>query len=102
MKLISVKPSKVKDKKLVATFCKCKDGKNKCEDKDKVHINFGSATSQTYAEGASEEKKEAYLARHKVNENWNEINPASLSRYILWSAKSIEQGVKNFMKKFKC
>ena len=62
-------------------------------------IQFGSKGSKTYAEGASEEKRDAYLARHRVNENWSKVNPGSLSRYVLWSAKSIKQGIKNFNQK---
>jgi hypothetical protein len=39
MKLIKVEQTpKSDDKKLIATFCKCKDGKAMCKDKDKVKI----------------------------------------------------------------
>lgn len=74
-------------KKLVAIF-------------DNKTIKFGSKGSKTFAEGASKEKQQAYLARHRVLENFNKIGPASLSRYVLWSAPSISQGIKNFKKKF--
>ena len=88
MKLLSIKPTPPTDpKKYIATF-------------DSKTIKFGSKGSKTYAEGASKEKQEAYLARHRVNENWNAINPGSLSRYVLWSAPSITGGIKNFKKKF--
>lgn len=64
-------------------------------------IHFGSETSQTYVEGASEDKRKAYIARHKVNENWNEINAGSLSRYILWGdSRSIKINLENYKKKF--
>lgn len=64
-------------------------------------IHFGSETSQTYVEGASEDKKKAYIARHKVNENWNEINSGSLSRYILWGdSRSIKINLENYKKRF--
>jgi len=89
MKLINVTRTPQGDpKKLIAHF---DDGRK---------IKFGSKNSNTYAEGASREKQQAYLARHRINENWSSINPGSLSRFVLWSAPSIEQGVKNFKKKF--
>ena len=66
----------------------------------KKSIKFGQKGSQTFAEGASKEKQQAYLARHRVNEDWNKINAGSLSRYVLWSAPSIASGIKNFKNKF--
>jgi len=64
-------------------------------------IHFGSKSSVTYVEGASEEKKKAYIARHTVNENWNEINPGSLSRFILWGdSRSIRTNLENYKKRF--
>jgi len=65
-------------------------------------IHFGSESSQTFVEGATKEKREAYIARHKVNENWNEINPGSLSRFILWGdSRSIRTNLENYKKRFK-
>jgi hypothetical protein len=84
-------------KKLVAVFCQC-EGKTKCLPEDRKRIQFGSKVSTTFAEGASEQKKDAYLARHKVNEDWTKVNAGALSRWILWSAKSIKQGIANFKK----
>jgi len=64
-------------------------------------VHFGSEGSKTYVEGASEEKKNAYISRHKVNENWNQINPGSLSRYILWGdSRSIRTNLENYKKRF--
>jgi hypothetical protein len=102
MKLVDVSPAPAgSSKKLVASFCECK-GKSKCAPEDRKKISFGSSVSTTFAEGASEEKKNAYLARHKVNEDWTKPNAGSLSRWILWSAKSIRQGIANFKKNVKC
>ena len=88
MKLLTIKQTSQGDpKKLIANF-------------DTKTIKFGSKGSKTYAEGASKEKQQAYLARHRVNEDWNKINAGSLSRYVLWSAPSITAGIQNFKKKF--
>jgi hypothetical protein len=63
-------------------------------------ISFGQLGSNTYAEGASQEKRKAYIARHEGNPKEKEliknltISPALLSRYILWGeSKNIEKNV---------
>jgi hypothetical protein len=92
MDLISVEPSRRKDKKLVATFKV--DGVIK-----KIH--FGLKGSSTYAEGADEQTRNAYIARHTVREDWTTpLNAGSLSFHILWNAKSIDKGIRNFKKIF--
>ena len=48
----------------------------------KKSINFGSNVSITFVEGASIQNRNNYFKRHSVNENWNEINPGSLSAGI--------------------
>jgi hypothetical protein len=102
MKLIDVKPTPANDtKKFVAEFCECK-GSTKCDPKDRPKIKFGSKGSTTFIDGADKKTQENYIKRHSVNENWNKINAGSLSRYILWSAKTLEQGIKNFKARFKC
>ena len=53
-------------------------------DGKKKTYHFGSDVPKTYSEGLDETKKENYIKRRKVNENWNEMYPASLSRFVLW------------------
>jgi len=103
MKLISIKETPADSKKkLVATFCECK-GKTKCKPEDRKTIQFGSKGSTTYTSGATEQQKDAYIARHSVREDFTKINPASLSRFILWSSKTLAGGIKEFKKRFdKC
>jgi len=90
MKLLHLKqtPSSSK-KKYIAVF---DDGKT---------IAFGSKGSFTYADGADKKVQENYLARHRVNEDWSKVNAGSLSRWVLWSSKSIQEGIKNFNKNIK-
>ena len=87
MKII---PSKAKDKRYTAIF---DDGKK---------INFGSKGATTYIDSATEKTKDAYLARHKVREDWsNPKTPGALSRHLLWGpTKSIRENVKKFKNKF--
>lgn len=100
-KLISVKPSDKEGKKMVATFCMC-NGKTKCCDKDRKKVHFGLDGSKTYLDHKDDEKKDAYLARHKKNEDWsNYFSRGSLSRYILWNKTTLSASIADFKKRFK-
>ena len=70
-------------------------------DGKKRSTHFGSNFSKTFVEGATIEKRNNYLKRHSVNENWNEINPGSLSAGILWGdSNDIQENLKHHMKEF--
>ena len=100
MKLISVKPSDKKEKKYVATFCLC-EGESKCCDKKKKKVHFGYKGGSTYIDHKDDKKKDAYIARHKVNENWNDPTTAgALARYILWNKKTLSESIADFKKRF--
>jgi hypothetical protein len=102
MKLIDVKPTPSgSEKKYVATFCECK-GSTKCLPKDRKKIAFGSKGSNTFIDSATEVEKANYIKRHSVRENWNAINPGSLSRFILWSKRTLKEGIAEFKKRFHC
>ena len=58
-------------------------------DGKKRSIHFGSNVSKTFVEGASIQKRNNYSKRHSVNEDWNYINPGSLSAGILWGDSMI-------------
>ena len=89
--LISFKKSTKKDKKYTMVF------RNPTRT-----LHFGSKTSKTFTEGGSEEKKQAYLKRHRVNEDWTKINAGSASRFILWGdSKSVDKNLDDYIKRFK-
>ena len=90
MKLIKFSKSNRKNKKYMMIF-----------QEPKKTLHFGSDVSETFVEGASDEKKKNYIARHKVRENWNEINAGSASRFILWgNSRNINTNLKEYLKKF--
>ena len=98
IKLLSVKPSTKSEKKLMATFDV--DGKERV-------VHFGSSKNKDYTiywkedKDKAEKMKAAYLARHKVNENWdNVLTPGSLSRWILWNLPTVSASIKDFKKRF--
>ena len=93
MKLNTIKESTKPDKKLMAIF--------KVEDKEKV-VHFGQRGSTTYLDGATDEQRANYRARHKVNENWRDpMSPGALSRFILWGeTRSLSKNIQAFKMKF--
>ena len=100
MKLLDIKPSTRENKKLMATFCHC-EGETKCCDRDRTKVHFGQKGSSTYVDHKDDNKKEAYLARHKKTENWsNPLSAGSLSRYILWNKKTLADSIADFKKRF--
>lgn len=95
MKLLHIKNSTRLGKKKVAVFDK--DGRTRT-------VHFGSDTSQTYVEGASKEKRDAYIARHSKNgEDWGRPDTAgALSYHVLWgTSTSIEQNIRSFKRRFR-
>jgi len=103
LKLLSVKPSSKSEKKLMATFEITKGDK-----KSEKIVHFGSAKNKDYTIYSKEDKtkaekmKSAYLARHKVNERWNDpMTPGSLSKHILWNLPTVSSSVADFKRRFK-
>ena len=86
---VIIKLSTRKTKKFMAVFS---DGRI---------IHFGQKGSSVFYDHKDENKKMNYIKRHRVNEDWSKIGPASLSRYILWNKKSLSESIKDFKKRFK-
>lgn len=51
-------------------------------------IHFGQRGGNTYIDHQDELKRENYLKRHMVREDWSEVNPGSLSAFLLWGSSS--------------
>lgn len=94
MKLVSVLKSDREGKKYMAKF-------TLGDDKQKT-VHFGSATSQTYLDHKDPKKRENYIKRHRVREDFNDPKTAgSLSRWLLWGdSTNLKTNVTSFRKKF--
>ena len=78
MRFISLAPSTRPTKKLMIKLM---------TDDNKIKtIHFGSRHSKTYIDHHDKKKRENYLMRHFMNEDWRQINPGSLSAFLLWGA----------------
>jgi hypothetical protein len=90
MKLISVTRTPNAPKAFKAVF----------EDPKRT-IRFGTNSNWVLNRSKTEADRQAYIARHSVNENHNAVNAGSLSRYILWGeSRSWQKNVKAFKRRF--
>jgi hypothetical protein len=93
MKLLSVKKSTQPEKKYMAVF--------ELANGEKKTTHFGATGYSDFRQHRSEMRKQAYLKRHRRNENWEDPTSAgSLSRYLLWSEPTLEQAISKFKQKF--
>ena len=94
LRLKSIRPSHVKEKKWDAVF-EYPDGHTKT-------VPFGQKGYSDYTKHKNPTRKQRYLNRHKgMHENWNDpTTPGSLSRWILWGKPSLRASIKDFKKKF--
>jgi hypothetical protein len=85
------KPSTKKDKRFMVTF-----------ENGKV-VHFGAKKGQTYIDHKDKAKRAAWIARHRVREDWNDpYSAGALSRFLLWGdSTDFETNHRAFMRKFK-
>ena len=90
MRFISLEKSNKSNKKLVIKFSE-----------PTLTIHFGSKNSSTFLDHHDKLKRSNYLKRHRVNEDWNQVNAGSLSAYILWGDSSdMYANLINYLDKF--
>jgi Family of unknown function (DUF5754) len=77
MKFENLEPSTRKNKRFRIEFSR-----------PKKIFHFGQRGGNTYIDHQDELKRENYLKRHMVNEDWSEVNPGSLSAFLLWGRSS--------------
>jgi len=70
------------------------------EDGKVRRINFGDPKGEHYPTHRDPIKKQNYIARHQVNEDWTDPYTAGFwSRFILWNYPTLEKSVKDTEKK---
>ena len=64
-------------------------------------IHFGQRGGNTYIDHKDDRKRENYLKRHMVNEDWSEVNAGSLSAFLLWGPSSdLRTNLTSFLRKY--
>lgn len=95
MNKVVISQSDKKGKKMKAVFTDTKTNKKKT-------IHFGAKGMSDFTIHKDPKRKERYLKRHKVNENWNKPDTAgALSRWILWNKPTLSASIKDFKTRFK-
>jgi len=92
LKLLSIKRSPKKDKKLVATFCR--SGRIK-------QTHFGAKGMSDFTIHKDKARMERYKNRHSRRENWNDPTSAgALSRWVLWNKPSLRGSIADYKRRF--
>lgn len=94
LKLLKIKKSNKPAKKMMAVFYNSKTGRENT-------THFGAAGMSDYTIHKDPKRKQRYINRHKVNENWNDPSSAgALSRFILWNKPSLRASITDYKKRF--
>jgi hypothetical protein len=68
---------------------------------DGSHTYFGAIRYGDFTTHQNEQRKKAYLARHRKNEDWTDPKSAgALSRWILWNKPTIEESILDYLQRF--
>lgn len=80
-------------KKFMVTFYK---------DGDRVKtVHFGADGYSDFTKHKDADRKKRYLARHRVNQNWEDyMTPGALSRWILWNKPTLNASWKDYKRRF--
>ena len=98
LKLLSVKKSPRKDKKLVAKFCTPSGRIKDIHFGAKGYKNYGGIGQERHLD---KDRKNRYIQRHKVREDWSiPDSKGTLSRYILWNKDTLSESIKDYRKRF--
>lgn len=85
-----VKRSTRKNKRYMAHF------------KNGLIIHFGLLNGSTYIDHHDKNKRNNYIKRHEIREDFKDAySPSALSRFLLWGdKKTLSDNIKLFLKKF--
>ena len=65
-------------------------------------VHFGSRGGSTFIDHKDQKIKDAWEARHKVNENWGDYRTAgSLAKNILWNKTSMQGSINDLNRRQK-
>lgn len=64
-------------------------------------VSFGAFGYEDYTTHGDLTRKNRYLRRHRLRENWDDPRtPGALSRWILWNKPTLEASIENYIRKF--
>ena len=78
-----------------------KDKKWMVETPEGKVVHFGAAGYEDFTIHKNLARKNSYIVRHQMNENWNDLNTAGAwARWLLWSEPTLEKSIKKMQSKF--
>lgn len=93
-KFISLKDANDNKHKYVVTLLNKETGREKT-------VRFGAFGMSDYTIHKDDKRKNNYIARHEVRENWADPSTAGFwSRWILWNRPSVSSSLKDTINKF--
>ena len=64
-------------------------------------VSFGATGYSDFTQHKNEERKKNYIARHKPNQNWNDLTTAGAwSKNLLWNKPTIRESIKSMESKY--
>lgn len=64
-------------------------------------VRFGAIGYSDYTLHKDRHRMENYINRHKVNEDWNNLNKAGTwARYVLWNKPTLSSSIKDMERRF--
>lgn len=64
-------------------------------------VHFGQEGASDFTKNKDEDRKKAYLDRHRKNENWDDpMTAGALSRWILWNKPTLQASIDDYRKRF--
>ena len=66
-------------------------------------VSFGQKMASDFTKHKNTDRKEAYLARHKKNEDWTKTGATSAgfySKHVLWNKPTLKESIDDINKMF--
>jgi hypothetical protein len=93
-RLLEIKKTYRPEKKMMATFLNLKTNRTKT-------VHFGAAKMSDFTLHRDPKRKQRYLARHSIRENWNDPTSAgALSALILWNKPTLLASIADYKRRF--
>jgi hypothetical protein len=93
-KFISLKDANDNKHKYVVTLLNKETGREKT-------VRFGAFGMSDFTQHKDDKRKNNYIARHQVRENWSDPSTAGFwSRFILWNLPTVSASLKDTINKF--
>ena len=67
-------------------------------------VSFGEKGASDFTKHGNQDRKEAYIARHKTNEDWTKSGAKTAgfySRWITWNKPTLNESIDDINKRFR-